>query len=327
MALADYARPIGRAFTPWLHAVHAQLAERPPGRKRFYQCMNIMITTLGMLVAAGIGLAMSRRRAGALPTAIASALGLVTTLVVLGSIRTVPAGHVAVVDLFGSVSKQALAPGLRFVNPFARTVPMSVKTQEMKETLEVPTQEGLTVGVEVSVLYRLDESRANSVYRDVGKQWAEVLLVPQFRSVVRGVSAGYDAKALYTSGRQELAERIIAELAPLLSDRGVIVETVALRRLTLPRGLQASIEQKLQAEQESQRMQWVLTREKQEADRRRIEAEGVATAQRIIGQGLTEQLLRFRGIEATLKLAESPNTKVVVVGSGKDGLPLILGDR
>lgn len=289
--------------------------------------MNMMITTLGMLVAAGIGLAMSRRRAGALPAAIASALGLVTTLVVLGSIRAVPAGHVAVVDVFGSVSAQALAPGLRLVNPFARTIPMSVKTLEMKETLEAPTREGLTVGVEVSVLYRLDESRASAVYREVGPRWADVLLVPQFRSVVRGVSAAYDAKALYTSGRQEVAERITAELAPLLADRGVIIETTALRKLTLPRGLQASIEQKLQAEQESQRMQWVLTREKQEADRKRIEADGIATAQRIIGQGLSEPLLRFRGIEATLKLAESPNAKVVVVGSGKDGLPLILGDR
>lgn len=289
--------------------------------------MNMMITTLAMLVAAGIGLAMSRRRAGALPAAAASALGLVTTLVVLGSIRAVPAGHVAVVDVFGSVSPQALAPGLRLVNPFARTVPMSVKTQEMKETLEAPTREGLTVGVEVSVLYRLDEARASAVYREVGPRFVEVLLVPQFRSVVRGVSATYDAKALYTSGRQEVAERITAELAPLLADRGVIIETTALRKLTLPRGLQASIEQKLQAEQESQRMQWVLTREKQEADRKRIEADGIATAQRIIGQGLSEPLLRFRGIEATLKLAESPNAKVVVVGSGRDGLPLILGDR
>lgn len=289
--------------------------------------MNMMITTLGMLVAGGIFLALSRRRAGALPAVGASALGLLATVVAFGSIRAVPAGHVAVVDFFGSVSPRALSPGLRLVNPLARTVPMSVKTQEMKETLEAPTREGLTVGVEVSVLYRLDETRASAVYSEVGTRWVDVLLVPQFRSVVRGVSAAYDAKALYTSGRQEVAERITAELAPLLADRGVIIETTALRKLTLPRGLQASIEQKLQSEQESQRMQWVLSREKQEADRKRIEAEGVATAQRIIGQGLSEPLLRFRGIEATLKLAESPNSKLIVVGGGKDGMPLILGDR
>lgn len=277
------------------------------------------------MAAAGIGLAMSRQRAGVGPTAIASLLGLVAVGSALGSIRTVPAGHVAVVDLFGSVAPQALKSGLRIVNPLARTVPMSVKTLEVKEVVEAPTREGLTVGVEISVLFHLDEAHATAVYRDVGPEWADVLLVPQFRSVVRGISATFDAKALYTSSRQEVADRIAADLSSLLTDRGVLVEAVALRKLTLPAGLQASIEQKLQAEQESQRMEFVLTREKQEADRKRIEAEGIATSQKIIGQGLTESLLRFRGIEATLKLAESPNSKVVVVGGGKDGLPLIIG--
>lgn len=278
------------------------------------------------MAALGVGFVMYRQRVGPLPTAIASLLAFVTTFLVLGSLRTVPAGHVAVVDLFGSVSPEALKSGLRLVNPLARTVPMSVKTREIKEVVDVPTREGLTIGIEISVLFHLDENRATAVYRDVGAQWADVLLVPQFRSVVRGVSATFDAKALYTSSRQEVADRIAAELSPLLSQRGVVIEAVALRKLTLPAGLQASIEQKLQAEQESQRMQFVLTREKQEADRKRIEADGIATAQRIIGQGLTESLLRFRGIEATLKLAESANSKVVVVGGGKDGLPLILGD-
>jgi len=286
----------------------------------------MMITTLSILVGAGVALAMSRRRIGVVPTAIASILSLMATLLVLGSVRAVPAGHVAVVDLFGSVSPQALPAGLHFVNPLARTVPMSVMTLENKEVVEAPTREGLTVGVEISVLFHLDEARASAVYREVGPRWIEVLLVPQFRSVVRGVSASYDAKTLYTSGREEVADRIAGELAPLLLGRGVIIEATPLRKLTLPAGLQASIEQKLQAEQESQRMQFVLSREKQEADRKRIEADGIAAAQRIIGQGLTEHLLRFRGIEATLKLAESPNAKVVVVG-GKDGLPLILGDR
>jgi prohibitin 1 len=288
--------------------------------------MNMMITPIGILAAIGVGLMMHRQRVGALPTAIASLLSFVTTFLALGALRTVPAGHVAVVDLFGSVSPEALKSGLRLVNPLARTVPMSVKTLEIKEVVEAPTREGLTVGVETSVLFHLDENRATAVYRDVGPQWADVLLVPQFRSVVRGISATFDAKALYTSSRQEVADRIASDLSLLLRDRGVVVEAVALRKLTLPAGLQASIEQKLQAEQESQRMQFVLTREKQEAERKRIEADGIATAQGIIGQGLTEPLLRFRGIEATLKLAESANSKVVVVGGGKDGLPLILGD-
>ncbi|MEO8359886.1 MAG: prohibitin family protein [Vicinamibacteria bacterium] len=286
----------------------------------------MMITTLAALAAAGIGLALSRRNTGLWPTVAASFGGFMMLTFLLGSIRAIPAGHVAVVDLFGSVSPQPLPSGLRLVNPFASTIAMSVKTLENKEEVSAPTREGLTVGIEISVLFHLDPLHASDVYREVGPKWVDVLLIPQFRSVVRGVSATYEAKALYTSGRQEVADRIAAELAPLLAERGVIIETTALRKLTLPAGLQASIEQKLEAEQESQRMQFVLSREKQEAERKRIEAEGIATSQRIVAQGLTEPVLRYRGIEATLKLAESPNTKVVVVG-GKDGLPLILGDH
>ena len=288
--------------------------------------MNMM-TTLGVLIAAGVGLALLKRRAGMGPAAVASLIVLLTFVLGFGSLRAVPAGHVAVVDFFGSVSDRALPAGLHLVNPLARTVPISIKTTEIKESIEAPTREGLTVGIEISVVFHLDPRQASTVYREVGPNWIDVLLVPQFRSVVRGVSATYDAKALYTSGRQEVADRISSELAPLLSDRGVVIEIAALRKLTLPTGLQASIEQKLQAEQESQRMQFILSREKQEAERKRIEADGIAVSQRIIGQGLSEQLLRFRGIEATLKLAESPNAKVVVVGAGKDGLPLILGDQ
>lgn len=289
--------------------------------------MNITNITLGMLIGAGLFPALRRLGTTRNVAVAGSLLGFAIAALALASLRTVPAGHVAVVDLFGSVSSKPLPAGLHLVNPLARTVPLSIKTLEAKEAIEAPTREGLTVGIETSVLYHLDEGKASAVYRDVGPNWAQVILVPQFRSVVRGVSASYDARALYTSGRQEVAERVVAELSPLVAERGIVIETVALRRLSLPAGLQAAIEQKLQAEQESQRMQWILSREKQEADRKRIEAEGIASAQRIIGQGLSEPLLRFRGIEATLKLAESANSKVVVVGAGKDGLPLILGER
>jgi prohibitin 1 len=299
------------------------LAERN-GAKNVIQSMNIISATLGVLIASATFL-LSRRRVEPLPAVLASALAFALSLVAFGSIRVVPAGHVAVVDLFGSVSSEALRSGLHIVNPLARTIPMSIKTLENKQAVDAPTQEGLTVGVEISILYHLDPAQASSVYREVGPQWDEVLLIPQFRSVVRGVCASYDAKALYTSGRQDVADRIAQELGSLVAARGVVIEASALRKLTLPQGLQASIEQKLQAEQESQRMQFVLTREKQEAERKRIEAEGIAVAQRTIGQGLSESLLRYRGIEATLRLAESPNTKVVVVGGAKDGLPLILG--
>jgi regulator of protease activity HflC (stomatin/prohibitin superfamily) len=239
----------------------------------------------------------------------------------------VPAGHVGVVDFFGRVSPNTLKSGINLVNPFARIIRMSVKTLEAKEVMDVPSKEGLTVQLEVSVLYHLDPEKAADVYKTVGPLYEEVILQPQFRSVTRGVTAGYDARALYTSEREQLALTIAAEVGKLVGPRGIVVEATPLRKLTLPARLAAAIEEKLGAEQESQRMQFVLTKEKQEAERKRIEAQGVADFQRIVSQGISDQLLKWKGIEATLKVAESQNAKVVIVGAGKEGLPIILGGQ
>jgi prohibitin 1 len=245
---------------------------------------------------------------------------------VLGrSVRVIPAGSVGVVDLFGRVSPVALNAGIQFANPLARVVTMSIKTQELKEVMDVPSKEGLTMNVECSVLFHLDPERAADVYRTIGQEYVPVILEPQFRSVTRGVTAGYEAKALYTSEREHLAQLITGDLQKLLAPRGVVIESTPLRRLTLPQRITTAIEEKLSADQESQRMEFVLLKEKQEAERKRIEASGVADFQQIVAQGISPELLRWKGIEATTKIAESPNSKVIVIGSGKDGLPLILG--
>jgi prohibitin 1 len=241
-------------------------------------------------------------------------------------VRVVPAGHVGVVDLFGQVSPTPLQAGLRLVNPLARVEMMSVKTQEIKEVMQVPSKEGLTMQLEVSALFHLDATQAPEVYRSVGTNYVQVLLEPQFRSTARGVTASYDAKALYTSEREHLANLLTEELRKLVQPRGVVIESTPLRQIGLPPRLAQAIEEKLSAEQESQRMQFVLTKESQEAERKRIEAAGIADFQRIVSQGISEQLLRWKGIEATLEIAKSQNAKVVVVGSGKDGLPIILGN-
>lgn len=242
-------------------------------------------------------------------------------------IRVIPAGHVGVIDVFGKVQATPLQAGLRFVKPWANVINMSIKTQELKETMAVPSQEGLTVELEVSVLYHLEASKAPEVYRTVGVDYPEVILVPQFRSVARGVTASYDAKALYTSAREQLGGRLADELRAQVGERGVTVEATPLRKIGLPQRLAQAIEEKLSAEQESQRMQFVLTKETQEAERKRIEAGGISDFQRIVSQGISENLLRWKGIEATLEIAKSSNAKVVVVGSGKDGLPIILGGQ
>jgi regulator of protease activity HflC (stomatin/prohibitin superfamily) len=237
----------------------------------------------------------------------------------------IPAGHVGVVDFLGNVSDNTLKPGINLVNPMATVVKFDARTQELKETMMVPSKEGLTVTLEISLLYSLSFEYANRIYKTVGENYVETILIPQFRSVVRGVTANYDAKALYTAERETLASRIETELSKLVKSRGITLEAAALRQITLPPGLTASIEEKLKADQESQRMQFVLLKESQEAERKRIEAKGIADFQDIVSKGISEQVLKWKGIEATEKLAASPNSKVVIIGSGKEGLPIILG--
>lgn len=239
----------------------------------------------------------------------------------------IPAGSVGVVDFLGNVSNSTLKSGVNMVNPLADIIKFSIKTQELKETMSVPSQEGLSVQLEISLLFSLDPDNASKIYKTVGPNYTEVILIPQFRSVVRGVTAKYEARALYTASREILAKQIRDELAALVGPRGILIDAVPLRQIVLPAGLTASIEEKLKAEQESQRMMFVLKKEEQEAERKRIEAKGIADFQDIVSKGISENLLKWKGIEATEKLANSPNSKIVVIGSGKEGLPIILGNN
>jgi regulator of protease activity HflC (stomatin/prohibitin superfamily) len=254
-------------------------------------------------------------------------VALLAAVVAVSQMLTViPAGHVGVVDFFGTVSPVTLKAGINFVNPLARVFKFSVKTQEIKETMDVPSKEGLTVQLEISALFHLDPDKAAEVYKSIGPNYIEIILEPQFRSVVRGVTAGYGPRRS-TPEREMLAEIIQNDLHKLVGPRGISVEASPLRRVGLPGGLTQAIEEKLRAEQESQRMQFVLLKEKQEAERKRIEAQGIADFQMIVTKGISEPLLRWKGIEATEKLAASQNAKIVIIGAGKDGLPLILDTK
>jgi len=239
----------------------------------------------------------------------------------------IPAGHVGVIDFFGNVSDNTLYPGVNFVNPLANVVKFDARTQELKETMTVPSKEGLSIELELSLLFSLNFENANKIYKTVGEDYVEKILIPQFRSVVRGVTASYEAKALYSEAREELSKKIESDLAKLVGPRGITLESAPLRQIILPAGFVNSIEEKLKAEQESERMQFILRRETQEAERKRIEAKGIADFQDIVSKGISDQLLKWKGIEATEKLANSNNSKVVIIGSGKDGLPIILGNQ
>ncbi|MCZ7615384.1 MAG: prohibitin family protein [Ignavibacteriaceae bacterium] len=259
--------------------------------------------------------------------AIFAMLGFIVALIIvlLQCFTVIPAGHTGVIDFLGYVSDNTLKSGVNIINPMASIEKMSIKTQELKELMNVPSQEGLSVELEISLLFKLDSEKANQIYKSIGPNYVEILLTPQFRSVVRGVTARYEAKAHYTASREKLAGEIESELEKLVGPRGITVEQAALRQIKLPPRLTQSIEEKLQAEQESQRMAFILKKEEQEADRKRIEAKGIADFQEIVSKGISEQLLKWKGIEATEKLANSQNTKVVIIGSGEDGLPIILG--
>ncbi len=251
---------------------------------------------------------------------------IVVVLVAIGGpITVVPAGHVGVKDFFGSVSPNVLPPGVHLIVPFTRVHKMSIRTEELKETAEVPSKEGLMMDLEGSVLYRLDPAKAAEVYKTVGANFAEIIVIPQVRSAIREITASYDAKALYSSEREKVARETQDLVKKMTDGRGVIIDSVLLRKIGLPAIVANAIQEKLKREQESEQMKFVLAKEQQEAERKRIEAQGIADFQKIVAQGISPQLLEWKGIEATEKLAMSPNAKVVVVGNPKTGLPIILG--
>lgn len=245
----------------------------------------------------------SLKRGSLAPIIISTIVGLLVGIV-FASVRIVPAGYVGVVDLFGKVSGMVLPSGINFVNPLAKVIKMSVKTQGETEQMSVPSKEGMNVGLDVSVVYKLDPSKAAEIYKTVGYNYQEVVLVPQFRSVARDVTVGYEAKALYTSEREILTQKFQEYLTNSVKDRGIIVEKVLLRSIVLPQILSGAIEQKLKAEQEAERMKFILQKEQQEAERKRVEATGIRDAQAIINQSLTSQYLHYLWIN-TLNL--NPN--------------------
>lgn len=244
-------------------------------------------------------------------------------LVASSATSCVRTGHVGVVSVFGRVTGQTLGEGIHMVNPVANVTELSIKTQEIKEKAAVPSKEGLIMGLEASILYHLDPARAATVYQQVGPTFAEVLLVPTFRSAIRAITAGNTAASLYSDGREGIAQQILEDVRRQVAPRGIVVENVLLRDLQLPESLKHAIEAKQQAQQEAQRMEFVLQREKQEAERKRVEAAGIKDFQDIVSQGISEKLLEWKGIEATMELVKSPNSKVIIVGNTKNGLPLM----
>lgn len=255
-------------------------------------------------------------------------LGIAAFLVVIvlfSCVTKVPTGHVGVLTLFGRVTGEVLPEGIHLINPLKTNNEMSIQTQTIKESASVPSSEGLVMNLDTSLIYHLNPDKAADVFQKIGSNYEAVVIEPILRAAIREATASHTANALYTGEREMVAKQISDQLTTQLNQRGLTVESVLLRDIQLPQTLKASIEAKQQAEQEALAMNFRLQKEKQEAERKRIEAGGIRDFQQIVAQGISPQLLEWKGIEATETLAKSSNAKVVVIGNPKNGLPLILG--
>ncbi|HZZ14813.1 MAG TPA: prohibitin family protein [Candidatus Sulfotelmatobacter sp.] len=247
-------------------------------------------------------------------------------ILVFSSVTRVGTGRVGVLTLFGKVQTgETLGEGIHLINPMKTNNELSVQTQTLKESANVPSSEGLMMSLDTSLIYHLNPDHAADVFQKIGPDYENVVVEPTLRSAIREATASHTANALYTGEREMVAKQIYDQVSAQLNQRGLTVENVLLRDIQLPATLKSAIEAKQQAEQESLAMNFRLQKETQEAQRKRIEAAGVRDFQQIVAQGISAQLLEWKGIEATENLAKSPNSKVVVIGNSKNGLPLILG--
>lgn len=221
------------------------------------------------------------------------------------------------------------APGFHIIAPWNDLYVYDVKEQTSEETMDVLDKNGLSINVDVSVRFNPIYNRIGWLHEKFGIAYITTLVIPEVRSTVRQVMGRYTAEEIYSTKRGDVEKAIIEESKEILKTEKNNIEVTALliRSINLPAQIKQAIENKLKQEQEALAYKFKLEKEVSEAERKRIAAEGEARANKIINNSLTPQLLKMRGIEATIRLSESPNSKVVIIGSGKNGMPLILGSN
>ena len=294
---------------------------------------------LGILaLIAGIVLQKNEQVAPFAKVARLVAVLLIIVGVLTKSVDQINAGQIGVKTLFGKVQNDVLHSGLHFINPLMEVLSLDIKTQNYTmsgvqdegnrsadDAIRVLTADGLEVTIDLTVLYKLLPSEAPKLVRETGEDYKDKIVRPLTRTKIRDNSVYYDAISLYSSKRDEFQQRIFKSIEDDFKKRGLILEQLLVRNITLPLSVKATIEQKINAEQDAQKMQFVLLKEKQEAERKRVEAQGIADYQRIINIGLTDQQLQYEQIKAYLELAKSPNSKVIIMGKGN--APVILDTK
>ncbi len=260
-------------------------------------------------------------------------IGILTT-----SIIQIDAGQIGVKKLFGKVQTDVLTSGLHLINPLLEVEKLDVKTQNYTmsgqhdegaqsgdDAIRVLTADGLEVTIDLSVLYRVITNDAPKLLQETGTNYEDKIVRPITRTRIRDNAVYYDAVALYSSKRDEFQNRIFKSIESDFKLRGLLLENLLVRNITLPQSVKLTIEQKINAEQDAQKMQFVLQKEKQEAERKRVEAQGIADYQRIISESLTDRQLQYEQIKAQLELAKSQNAKIIVMGKGNT--PVILDTK
>jgi regulator of protease activity HflC (stomatin/prohibitin superfamily) len=245
-------------------------------------------------------------------------------------------GEVGVQTLFGKVQAGTLTEGLNLINPLAKVNRFDVRTQNYTmsavhdegdkvgdDAIRVLAADGLEVVIDLSVLYRITPDKAPEILRTLGRDLTDKIVRPIARTKIRDNAVFYDAVALYSTKRDEFQQKIFQTIEKDFSARGIVLESILIRNISLPESVKLTIESKINAEQEAQKMRFVLDKERQEADRKRVEAQGIADYQRILTSTLTDKLLHYEQIKAQKELANSPNAKVVVMGNSK-GAPLMI---
>ena len=269
-------------------------------------------------------------------------MGVGAALAILGiftaSIVQIDAGHIGIQRLFGKVQPGVLYSGLHMINPLVDVISVETRTQNYTmsgvhdegdkagdDAIRVLSADGLEVTIDLTVLYRIVPESAPSLYRETGLDYKDKIVRPISRTRIRDNAVYYDAVSLFSTKRDEFQSRILKSLESDFQKRGLILENLLVRNITLPASVKNAIESKINAEQEAQKMQFVLQKERQEADRKRVEAQGIADYQHIISESLTEKQLQYEQIKAMKELAASSNSKIVIMGKG--GAPIMLDSK
>ncbi|MGF1636889.1 MAG: prohibitin family protein [Cyclobacteriaceae bacterium] len=238
----------------------------------------------------------------------------VILLMIMTSCVVVNQGEIGIKRRFGKIAPHSLSAGLYGFNPFTSIIIVTpIRTVNIEVSTALPSKEGLTIRTEISILYSVRPEAVPKIIEEIGTDFERTVIIPVFRSASADVSANFMAKDMHSGRRYEIEERIKIRMDEVLSDRGFVIEQVLLKSIELPAELSRAIERKLRAEQESQEMEFILQRESQEADRRRIEAEGTRDAQKILSEGLNREIIELRSIEAFRELSKSPNSKIIIV--------------